>query len=123
MDTLTSWYEGMMPQFNKICEGNMMPEACDNNDRKGLMESPCDDASRYGDGTLRRALQWFRMKAAYNSRTAERIRRRTPDYPYDGDAYDDKAMLYSIAAETIEEALKQRACSAGGRTPTSTPSP
>jgi len=46
-----------------------MKNECDSDDRKGLTESPCDDASRYTDGTLRLCLK----EIARERRRAARI--------------------------------------------------
>jgi hypothetical protein len=98
-----------------------MAKTFDNNDRKGLTESPCDDASRYTDGTLRlsgeeiakmleRAVYWH----LYWSRSAE-------GYAITED-YAKQVTALGVAKRLIEAATKEKACSAGGTTPTSTPS-
>jgi hypothetical protein len=42
----------MDSRFNIKLRRNMMAKPCENDDRKGLTESPCDDASRCTDGTV-----------------------------------------------------------------------
>jgi hypothetical protein len=110
----------MMPNpFN--CARNMMSETFDTNDRKEPKDGSTDEAKRYPDGTVRlageeiakmleRAVYWH----LYWSRSAE-------GYAITED-YAKQVTALGVAKRLIEAATKEKACSAGGTTPTSTPS-
>lgn len=105
---------------NTICEGNMMPETFNRDDRKGLTESPCDDASRYTDGDLRLALEEMHREYVYANSVANGYGSTMSDK--DAKRWAQFARAYSISCALLRQAIKQKACSAGGTTPTSTPS-
>lgn len=97
-----------------------MAKTFDNNDRKGLTESPCDDASRYTDGTLRLCLEEIDGQAreakamARQARQAgwKEVARRTMQYR--------NGLLH--AKSILLKHTKEKACSAGSTTLTSMPS-
>jgi len=97
-----------------------MSETFDTNDRKGCKEQPCDDASRYGDGTLRLLVEILdkeinEAKAAYRLSiiNSNEFAKAMSDYAWG---------LQMFRSRLIDR-TKEKACSAGGTTPTSTPSP
>lgn len=119
MDRLTT-REAMDRAGNTICETNLMTKECDTTERKGLTESPCDEASRYTDGDLRLAAKEI----------AHEIRRADANVEY-GEEFEEKTFIaeakriakaFRIASALIDAAIKERYAKRKARRPTSTPS-
>ena len=108
--------------LHNLREYMMSDSECVTNEITGPKDGPGDDASRYGDGTLRLALDLMLKEAAYNARM-EQMFRMDDELSRTADAYHNYATLYSAAAASIRCAIKEKACSAGDTTSTSTPSP
>jgi hypothetical protein len=85
----------------------------------GCTEQPCDDASRYGDGTLRLIEAYIAKRLEASLEDMKGKYAGDSDFHYE-DGYSDAC---TEIRRYVAQIIKEKACSAGGTTPTSTPSP
>lgn len=107
--------------LHNLRENTMSQGECITNEITGPKDGPGDDASRYGDGTFRLCLEEIdaeMQKAMNDARMYEAYGQR---------ADKRECLFYARGLRKSKSILlkhtKEKACSAGGTTPTSTPSP